>query len=120
MTEHEEQRLWRETVIDALVAAGIYAAQHDADPRKALSDLIAWEVEVALSPTVSKGAAALIARSRQQALEESAAEAESWKGQKLRLMAGEMSGPELRAARTVTTTIARVLRNRAEVTGETS
>lgn len=58
--------------------------------------------------------------SRQQALEESAAEAESWKGQKLKLMAGEMSGPELRAARTVTTTIARVLRSRAEVTRETS
>jgi hypothetical protein len=73
-----------------------------------------------LSDLIEELAASRVAQARKQALEESAAEAESWKGQKLRLMAGEMSGPELRAARTVTTTIARVLRNRAEVTGETS
>lgn len=48
---------WRNAVIDGLVCAFIYRAEHDNDPRKALHDLICWEVQVALDPRVSKSAA---------------------------------------------------------------
>ena len=50
---------WREAVIDALVVAHIYRAEHDGDPRKALMDLLAWETQVALDPRVSVEAAKL-------------------------------------------------------------
>lgn len=47
-------------VIDGLTCAGILTAEHEADPRKALSDLIGWEVAVALDPRVSPDAAKLV------------------------------------------------------------
>jgi len=50
---------WRDAIIDALVIAHIYRAEHDDDPRKALHDLLAWEVSVALDPLVSADARAL-------------------------------------------------------------
>jgi rRNA-processing protein FCF1 len=57
---------WRETVIDALVVDFIYVKEHDTDPRKALADLINWEVKVALDPAVSEDARRLIEQGRQE------------------------------------------------------
>ena len=51
---------WKDAVIDALVVGYIYNAQHEADPRRALKELIAWEVAIALDPDVSGEAAALV------------------------------------------------------------
>lgn len=55
---------FRAAVIDALVVDCIYQKEHDTDPRKALSDLIAWEQKIALDPAVSKEARDLIERGR--------------------------------------------------------
>lgn len=60
----EARNPWRDAVTDALVAGGIYSAEHDANPRKAVADLIAWEIEIALDPAVSERAAALVAAGR--------------------------------------------------------
>lgn len=55
-------RSWKEEVIDQLVCCHIYNGTHDNDPRKAVNDLIAWHVQVALDPQVSSDAQALIDR----------------------------------------------------------
>ena len=52
---------WKERVIDQLVICHILSAEHEADPVKALNDLISWHVQVALDPLVSSDAAALVA-----------------------------------------------------------
>lgn len=57
--EIERLKDWRTAVIDAVVIAGIYTAEHDSDPRKAIHDLCCYEQSVALSPEVSKEAADL-------------------------------------------------------------
>lgn len=54
-----DENPWKEAVIDALVVNHILEANHETDPRKALADLIAWEVKVALDPKVSEAAAKL-------------------------------------------------------------
>lgn len=51
---------WREAVIDELVVCHIYNKQHESDPRKAIKDIINWNVQVALDPQVSSDAQALI------------------------------------------------------------
>lgn len=53
---------WKDEVIDQLVCCHIYNGTHDNDPRKAVNDLIAWHVQVALDPQVSSDAQALIDR----------------------------------------------------------
>jgi len=58
---------WREAVIDALVVNHIYRKDHDADPRKAIRDLIEWEQKLALDPAVSAEAQALIDQGRREA-----------------------------------------------------
>ncbi|MHB8413894.1 MAG: hypothetical protein ACYDB1_00670 [Acidiferrobacteraceae bacterium] len=55
---------WKAAVIDALIVACIYRAEHDADPRLAINELIAWEQEMALDPAISKEARDLIERGR--------------------------------------------------------
>ncbi len=52
--------VWREAVIDELVCAHIYAAKHDIDPKLAIHEAIAWNVQAALDPAVSRDAAALV------------------------------------------------------------
>jgi hypothetical protein len=47
---------FKDRVVDALVVAHIYRAEHDTDPQKALMDLLAWESKVALDPAVSEPA----------------------------------------------------------------
>lgn len=54
---------WRDAVEDQLVVAHILNETHS-DPRKAVSDAIDWNVQVALDPQVSSDAQALIDRGR--------------------------------------------------------
>lgn len=62
-----EAKKWQDAVIDALVCAHIYTREHDIDPKKAVHDLICWEVSVALDPRVSKKARDLIEQGRREA-----------------------------------------------------
>lgn len=56
---------FEEAVREGLIAACIYdSATHDNDPLKAVSDLIGWNVTIALDPQVSSDAQALIDRGR--------------------------------------------------------
>jgi len=57
---------FKDQVIEHLVMACIYQKDHETMPRKAIQDLIAWEVKVALDPQVSSDAAALIERGRRE------------------------------------------------------
>jgi hypothetical protein len=50
---------WQEAIIDALVIRHIYKYEHENNPRKALNDILNWEVMVALDPLVSSEAQAL-------------------------------------------------------------
>ena len=68
----EASRRWRECVISALVVSHIYRAEHDSRPEEALNELLSWECAMALDPFVSKQARELVARARQEALEEAA------------------------------------------------
>lgn len=61
---------WREAVIDALVVAGIYRAEYETNPRKALNDLLAWEGNVALDPKVSAESRARLAEARREGWEQ--------------------------------------------------
>lgn len=58
---------WKREVIEALIINCIFIAEHEHNPRRALNDLISWEVQVALDPAVSSDAAALIERGRVEA-----------------------------------------------------
>jgi hypothetical protein len=51
---------WKDVIIEALIVSCIYRNEHENDPRKALADLLAWEVAVALDPKVSKEARDLL------------------------------------------------------------
>jgi hypothetical protein len=55
-----QENIWQNTIIDELMCCHIYQQHHDADPRKALQDIISWNVQVALDPQVSSDAQALI------------------------------------------------------------
>jgi len=43
-----ERDLWKNTLIDAVMAAEIYKQEHETNPRKALHDLICWQNSVAI------------------------------------------------------------------------
>lgn len=51
---------WKEAIIDQLVCCHIYNKTHDDNPYKAIMDLIAWHIDVALDPDVSEDAQILI------------------------------------------------------------
>jgi hypothetical protein len=53
------QNPWQTAIEDELVIIGIFNESHDLNPRKALKDIINWNVQTALDPTVSAEAAAL-------------------------------------------------------------
>lgn len=53
---------WKNTVLDELVCCHIYSGEHEDNPRKALQDVISWNVQIALDPQVSEDAQALIDR----------------------------------------------------------
>lgn len=52
---------FKDVVLDKLVTCHIYRKEHDDNPVKAVNDLIAWEVDVALDPLVSQRANDLLA-----------------------------------------------------------
>lgn len=60
----EDPNPWKDALIDALVVANIYRREHEADPRQALIELIAWEVGMALNPLVSQAARDLVESGR--------------------------------------------------------
>lgn len=51
---------WKNEIIEELVCAHIYQSIHEIDPKKALTDVINWNVEVALDPAVSADAKKLV------------------------------------------------------------
>lgn len=53
----EDLRPWRDAVIDAMVVDWVLSAENKDDPRRAINDLICWNIKVALDPAVSKEAA---------------------------------------------------------------
>lgn len=58
----KEQLTWKEAVLNELIVCHIYNSSHDNDPRKAVQDAITCNCQVALDPTVSSEAQALIDR----------------------------------------------------------
>lgn len=57
-----EQLTWKEAVLNELIVCHIYNSSHDNDPRKAVHDAITCNCQIALDPTVSSEAQALIDR----------------------------------------------------------
>jgi hypothetical protein len=51
---------WKKAVIDGLIVAHIYRAEHENNPTMALNDLLCWTQQVALDPAVSSEAQALL------------------------------------------------------------
>lgn len=59
---------WKNVITDELMFAHIYQSIHEIDPKKALTDIINWNVDVALDPAVSRDAQALIKKERDECL----------------------------------------------------
>jgi len=70
LSQQEQPNRWSEAVIDQLVVHHIYQAIHDADPRKAIHDLLCISNDIALDPQVSSDAQALVDRGRREAQQE--------------------------------------------------
>ena len=60
-------KAWKDAVHEALVINWAFTAEHEDNPRKAVADLIAQEVRMALDPLISSDAQALIDRGRAEA-----------------------------------------------------
>ena len=58
--DHFDGNPWKAEVINELECSGIYQAAHETDPKKALTDAINWNVDVALDPAVSSDAKKLV------------------------------------------------------------
>ncbi len=65
-----ESGAYRRALEDELVCAHIYSPTNESDPRRAISDLVEWNVQVALNPKVSSDARALIEMGRAAAAAE--------------------------------------------------
>lgn len=59
---------WKNVIIEELVCSYIYQSIHEIDPKKALTDVINWNVEVALDPAVSADAKKLVDKTVEQCL----------------------------------------------------
>lgn len=57
---------WKEAVINELIVSHSLTAEHETNPRKAIQDVISWNVAIALDPLVSSDAEALIQRGRDE------------------------------------------------------
>lgn len=53
---------WKNAIIDATIVDWIYTAEHETNPRRAVNDLLAHQVRLALDPAVSKAAHDLMQR----------------------------------------------------------
>ena len=51
---------WKDVVIEELITCGIYTNEHESDPKRAVKDLIACEIAMALDPLVSLEARKLL------------------------------------------------------------
>ena len=58
---------WKEALLARLVNLWVVTEEHETNPRKAVADLIAGEVRIALDPAVSSDAQALIDRGKAEA-----------------------------------------------------
>lgn len=56
VVESEQINPWKGELIDALVCCHILEEEHYSDPKKALWDLVDWEVQLAVDPRVSNKA----------------------------------------------------------------
>ena len=54
--------VWHGAIVDELICLHIYNESHDSNPKKALTDIIVYNVDIALDPQVSSSAQALIDR----------------------------------------------------------
>ena len=63
---------WREAVIDELMSCHIYRREHEENPRKAIHEIIGWNIRLALDPAVSAEARALYRRGWNEAIEAAA------------------------------------------------
>ena len=61
-----ELESFKTMLIEALIISHIYSSEHETDAKKALHDLIGWEVKIALDPQVSSDAEALIQKGRDE------------------------------------------------------
>ena len=61
-----ELESFKTMLIEALIVSHIYSTEHETDAKKALYDLIGWEVKIALDPQVSSDAEALIQKGRNE------------------------------------------------------
>lgn len=62
-----ETNEWKIALIEELVVIGIYNDSHENNPKKALHDIICWNVDVALDPKVSDRAMDLVEQGAQEA-----------------------------------------------------
>lgn len=56
VTIEHDRDAWKNAIIDAAVVDWVYTNEHDTNPRKAVNDLLAWQVKIALDQAVSKDA----------------------------------------------------------------
>ena len=57
---HFDGNPWKAELINELECSGIYKSARENDPKKALTDAINWNVDVALDPSVSSDAKKLV------------------------------------------------------------
>jgi len=48
-----ELRPWKAVIIEALVVDWLLLPEHETDPKRALMDLVTWEIHCALDPAIS-------------------------------------------------------------------
>lgn len=53
LLQRQASNPWKDTLLDALVCNFLLNAENENDPRKALSDLIAWEKQLATDPLIN-------------------------------------------------------------------
>lgn len=58
--EDESKNSWKAAVIDRLVCMSALNEENSWDPKRALHDIISWEIELALDPRVSERAYRLL------------------------------------------------------------
>lgn len=63
---HVDENPWKMAVTAAMICAHILRREHESNPEKALAELMAWEIDVALDPAVSSRAEALVQRGRDE------------------------------------------------------
>lgn len=65
-------KAWHDAVIDELIITHLLSLENEADPKKALNDLMVWHQQIALDPAVSKDARKLLAEGERIGLEKAA------------------------------------------------